>query len=145
MGLGPGRGGQALGCLLPRPLSLQAQGHSGDTEAPLRGQVSRFGPPSSPASAHGRAGLRWPCASALRSRSGGQCLGECRLSWVRPPRLPPPRRQSAPGAPLPQGHVPGEVHRPTKGSEHQPGGHGSPHTKREDGKAAPASRTEVPH
>lgn len=55
MGLGPGRGGQALGCLLPRLLSLQAQGHSGDTEAPLRGQVSRFGPPSSPASAHGRA------------------------------------------------------------------------------------------
>ena len=62
-------------------------------------------------------GLRWPCASALRSRSGDQCLGECRLSWVRPPCLPPPRWQSAPGAPLPEGHVPGGVHRPPKGSE----------------------------
>ena len=30
MGLGPGRGGQALGCLLPCLLSLQVQGHSGD-------------------------------------------------------------------------------------------------------------------
>lgn len=34
--------------LLPRLLTLQVQGRSGDTEAPLLGRMSRFGPPSSP-------------------------------------------------------------------------------------------------
>ena len=47
--------------------------------------------------------------------------------------------------PSPRGTCLGGCTDPQREANNQPGGHGSPHTKREDGKAAPASPTEVPH